>query len=581
MVHYYTQDLPFYFLAVRLENTKWINWDRNGTSFRFFLNQLNLSKNSSDTEQLIAVSRAFSDVETSEIEQIAESIQFICQKKLPANTIVVGLNAENQIEKTGQVSEASGIGKEGVVIDISWSEESTQGNLEEGIIALDHGPGFLLLTTSQVDRLHFGIDFLDQIDSSVTPAPEESFFESDSDYEDMDDADFDFHESVPKVITEEKIERQAKKIPQFKAYRLSRKPKPSFELSEREEEFFRKAPVNETDSKKDPGGEVFVFYGTNRAKTGNKDYYKFFGSTLGALETGWLKINIPPGHEVGKMERPFKFLFIKRKAKKKKHILISDMLETNEDRFYELLKHRLSKSDKSALIFIHGYNNSFAACAWRTAQICYDVNFKGVGGFFSWPSAAKPHFYGSDIEYADASVLDFETFLKGIVTKTGVEEIHLVAHSMGNRILTSSISSLQQDGDFRDELHKIYQLIMAAPDVDQEVFKRNIMPYFQQVGQRRTLYASDRDKALAFSEWLRVKRPRLGDGGKSVFVENGIDSIDASNINPPKWLDHSYVFETKPLISDLKRVIYQNDGPEVRDLKQRKKNGIDYWVFPK
>ena len=39
-----------------------------------------------------------------------------------------------------------------------------------------------------------------------------------------------------------------------------------------------------------------------------------------------------------------------------------------------------------AFVFVHGYNNSFKAAAFRTAQIAYDLEFEGAAICYSWPS---------------------------------------------------------------------------------------------------------------------------------------------------------------------------------------------------
>ncbi len=572
MQKYYT-GRGAYFLVVTLADNDWIRWSSNGNRFTFRWKNLGLSEDASHTELLIAVSKMYPEAETNEIEKIAELISYISQEEI-TETIVLGFN-EQKVEQVGYIDSGSGVTPDGIYLDIRWFDDFEITEKFENLSVLDFEIGFNLLSNKKASSFGFTLEFPDD-DAEDDELLDETFKRV---YlEDFDGINVLFQE-VPKAKKDVNLLPKLEEA-DFEPPAILKKLKEPFELEEVEESFFTQEPVRKVSVKKDPGGTVFVFYGTNRNRTGKKPADTYYGKELGNLETGWLKVNIPPGHKVGKIERPKKIL-LQFRAKKKKHVIITDMLQIDEKRFYELLNYRLSLVDNSALIFIHGYNNSFAECAWRTAQISYDVNFRGITGFFSWPSAAKAHFYGSDIEYADASIPDFDKFVRDIVNRTGVEEIHFVAHSMGNRILTATISSLQKDPDFNEDLKKFRQLIMAAPDIDQDVFKRNILPYFYQVGIRRTLYASDRDKALSFAEWLRVKRPRLGDGGNSVFVQNGIDSIDASNINPPKWLDHSYVFETKPLLSDLKRIIYQNDPPDVRDLKSKKKQGIRYWMFPK
>jgi esterase/lipase superfamily enzyme len=156
----------------------------------------------------------------------------------------------------------------------------------------------------------------------------------------------------------------------------------------------------------------------------------------------------------------------------------------------------------------------------------------------------------------------------------------LIAHSMGNRVMTATLNRLATKQSFSQHLQIIQQIVLAAPDIDQNVFKETILPQFQRVGSRRTLYASDKDEALHLSESLRGGLPRLGEAGLSLFVENGLDTIDASNVSST-GNNHSYIFDTKELISDLHFLLNLGLSPLDRRLRARIKNTFKYWLFPK
>jgi esterase/lipase superfamily enzyme len=52
---------------------------------------------------------------------------------------------------------------------------------------------------------------------------------------------------------------------------------------------------------------------------------------------------------------------------------------------------------------------------------------------------------------------------------TGAERIHMIAHSMGNRLIIDALQTLVDQGFNKDFLYN--QVILAAPDIDAEVFK--------------------------------------------------------------------------------------------------------------
>ncbi|MES2430952.1 MAG: alpha/beta hydrolase [Bacteroidota bacterium] len=334
------------------------------------------------------------------------------------------------------------------------------------------------------------------------------------------------------------------------------------------------------EQKKDPGGDLEIFYGTNRTKTGSNVINEFYGDNLGELITGICKITIPPGHKQGEIERPRKILLWQLNENKNEHVTLTSLKEFSRSKFDDWLKGNIAISkNKSALIFIHGFNTTFAEAAWRTGQITYDIPFnKEIAGFFSWPSSGKTMDYGRDIERADASIPDFIKFIDTLLDQTGLEHLHFIAHSMGNRILTRALNKIVKTESFKDKIKTISQIILAAPDIDKDVFDKDILPEFQLIGKRRTLYASDKDKAMKFSRTLRDGLSRIGAGGNDIFVSAGLDTVDASNVDSD-GNHHSYMFETNELLTDLNMLLTENLDPIKRSLKEAKKDEFKYWLF--
>jgi esterase/lipase superfamily enzyme len=343
---------------------------------------------------------------------------------------------------------------------------------------------------------------------------------------------------------------------------------------------YEKMIINDN-PKEDSGGRINLFYGTNRNKTGSSDMNDYFGDELSTLQFGLCEVAIPKGHIQGEIERPGKILWaFELPEKTGAHVMLTKITELQEQDFIKQLADGINSSgEKAGLIFIHGYNNTFAEAARRAAQIAWDVPFNGVTGFFSWPSAGKTLNYFKDIEHADVSIPQLEYFIEKIVLETKIEKLHIIAHSMGNRVLTVTLNQLSKKETFKPKLKVLHQIILAAPDIDKNVFKTNILPQFKTIGNRRTIYASDQDKALNISEKARIGLSRLGDGGESVFVAEGFDTVDASNVRST-GSRHSYIFETKELLTDLFYLLNQGLDPLNRRLRARNKETLKYWLFP-
>ena len=333
-------------------------------------------------------------------------------------------------------------------------------------------------------------------------------------------------------------------------------------------------------SKEDIGKQIEVYFGTNRNKTNEDNVNLYFGNELDKLQYGSCIINIPKEHTQGKIERPSKILWLWSLSENdEKHITLKKIEEKSEDDFYKWIKDNLPKTEqKSALLFIHGFNTSFAEAAWRTGQIAYDTPFNDLTGFFSWPSSGNKIDYFRDIENADASILHLQKFIEDFIIKTEVKKMHIIAHSMGNRLITCALNNLVNKTSFKPYLKIIDQIVLAAPDLDQDVFSNTILPTFKNIGFKRTLYASDKDEALNLSKTLRIGKARLGQGGEDIFVSEGIDSIDASNVMS-EGNHHSYIFETKELLMDMNILFEDGWEPKKRRLIDKPKKGLLFWLF--
>lgn len=347
-----------------------------------------------------------------------------------------------------------------------------------------------------------------------------------------------------------------------------------FKIIERNEELQEFLP------KQEPGGKIKLFYGTNRNPTGNEGKKQIYGGQQGELECGICEVSIPKGHIQGEMERPEDFWIIKFLENADMHVMVQSIRPMDEPSFMQLFGETIkSTPKKNALLFIHGYNNSFEDAARRTAQIAWDLQFDGFPGFFSWPSAARKREYFSDEASARSSMPAMVEFLEKLILEPQLEQLHIIAHSMGTLITTLSLNELRDGGTVDTVIHKIQQLILGAADIDQTEFRNNILPKFKNIGLRRTLYTSDHDIAMKASSKFRIGRLRLGQIAESMFLDQDIDTIEASNIVSDS--SHGYLFESETLLSDLFYLINENLSPSQRRLREIKKDPLRYWLFSK
>lgn len=324
---------------------------------------------------------------------------------------------------------------------------------------------------------------------------------------------------------------------------------------------------------------VEVFYGTDRnRRAGEDDPRRVYGGDRGELRLGTLEVSIPKDHRMGELESP-RWWRLELRPDPEKHVVLLAVDELPRDAFARRLRERVEATeDREAFVFVHGYNVDFDEAARRTAQIAYDIHHDLVPILFSWPSRGKVAAYLADGVNVEWSVPHLREFLGLVAERSGADEVHVIAHSMGNRALTRVLRDFEREGAAGAEVPRFEQVILVAPDIDAEVFRRDIAPALSPVGERVTLYASARDKALEMSQTFH-RYPRAGDVSGGVVVVPGIDTIDATAVDT-SLTGHSYFADGTSVLADLFYLLRLGLPPTERDgLEAADAGGEEYWRF--
>jgi esterase/lipase superfamily enzyme len=228
---------------------------------------------------------------------------------------------------------------------------------------------------------------------------------------------------------------------------------------------------------------------------------------------------------------------------------------------------------RSVLVFVHGYNVSFEDALVRVAQLTADLDFDGVPVLFTWPSQGSLSGYVRDQQNARNSGYHFARFLRDVVPGLEADRVSVVGHSMGSEVVARGIVRLAGD----TVAPVLAQLVLAAPDLDVRLFRREVLPLVPARAKRLTLYASDDDEALRASAVLNGVW-RLGLGGDSLVVQPEFDTIDASRVKGDA-LQHT-LFGNPSLIADLQALLAGDVPPTNRRLLELKRpDGRIFWRF--
>ena len=174
-----------------------------------------------------------------------------------------------------------------------------------------------------------------------------------------------------------------------------------------------------------------------------------------------------------------------------------------------------------ALFFLHGFNVTFQEAAIRAAQIGFDLKVPGATAFFSWPSRGNVMSYPVDEASIEASEPAITDFLVDFAMNCEAENVHIVAHSMGNRGLLRALQRIAADAETRGKV-RFGQIFLAAPDVDRDLFL-DLARLYPEHAERTTLYSSEADRAVHLSAKLH-DAPRAG-YYTPLTVAHGVDTI--------------------------------------------------------
>ncbi len=202
-----------------------------------------------------------------------------------------------------------------------------------------------------------------------------------------------------------------------------------------------------------------------------------------------------------------------------------------------------AEPSRHVLLFVHGYNTRFEEAVYRFAQIAHDAGAPIVPVLFTWPSRGKLLDYVYDRESATYSRDGLEAVLQAMAKDPNVGSISILAHSMGNFV---AVEALRQMAIRNRALSpKIRDIMLAAPDIDVDVFRREVAEIeASDKSPPITLFVSQDDHALDLSRRLAGDQPRLGainpnaEPYRTILEKARVHVVDLTRVNSDDALNH-------------------------------------------
>ncbi len=253
----------------------------------------------------------------------------------------------------------------------------------------------------------------------------------------------------------------------------------------------------------------------------------------------------------------------------------ADAQKAYEKSLHEVLRKKLAlTSHKDVFVFVHGFNATFDSAVFRAGEVWHFMGRVGVPIAYTWPAGYGGLFgYAYDRESGEFTVTHLKQFLLAVANCPEVERLHLIAHSRGTDVAISALRELhigyRAQGKATPDALKLENLVLAAPDLDEEVFvQRFVAENLLAAARRTTIYASRSDRALVVADAVFGGRKRLGVLEPRDFTPNvrkalarmpNLQFIDC-NITGDS-INHDYVFGNPAALSDLILVLRDRRPP--------------------
>ncbi|MBB4170762.1 MULTISPECIES: alpha/beta hydrolase [unclassified Rhizobium] len=272
----------------------------------------------------------------------------------------------------------------------------------------------------------------------------------------------------------------------------------------------------------------------------------FSGDRGTAISLNSIDISIPPdrNRKIGEVQWPSRM-----PPNPQKEFAVTDVAKVqSEGKALDWYRRNRNKRHQ-VIIFVHGFNNTYADAVFRFAQIVHDSGTDAAPILFTWPSRGRVFDYLYDKESANYSRRALEDLILQAVKSPDVDDVTILAHSMGGWLAAEALRGVAMRE--KSIPVKVKNVVLASPDIDIDVFRRQ----FMEMGPKRPHFAiltSTRDKALEVSGWLSGGVNRVGGSDLRPYApllkELGVSVIDTSAIATNDPLGHNTFADSPEIV---------------------------------
>lgn len=254
--------------------------------------------------------------------------------------------------------------------------------------------------------------------------------------------------------------------------------------------------------------------------------HSFTAGRSDRLHYSEVSVSIPPDHRPPKIEWPV------GKPDPRHTFAVVRRRELSSAEFVQIARRLTQASAQGATagLFVHGFNYSHQEALFRLAQMSADSGVQGPPILFDWPSQGEVTGYVADRDSAAFARDDFVTVLSDL--SAGGVQTTVLAHSMGAWLAVETVRQLSLMGR-GDVVRSIDQLVLAAPDIDIDLLKKQLSAT-DRLRKPIVILASKDDLALALSKRLAGSAATAGSldiddpRTRELALKENLDIVDIS-----------------------------------------------------
>ena len=295
-----------------------------------------------------------------------------------------------------------------------------------------------------------------------------------------------------------------------------------------------------------------------------------------ALKFGAFDAEIQPTLGLGMLINPTEWF-------QNEEINLTGVRSLQQAEFVEKLRALVEDSPhRGLLVVVHGFREAYPSALRKTAFLGHVLDINAPVLLFDWPGnqGSSLRGYRRAHEVARASGTELARTLELVIRDIQPERLWLIANSMGGQVVADAFSLLYAEADLADAEPEIEDVVLTAPDVDQDEFNERFKQEITALAKSLTVYVSSNDRALLVSRLVN----RGARHGESTLTADQLEQavrighliephsklitlVDVTPVNRTRNF-HNFSLETPEFFDDLFLRLINSETPRSRLLYQ-------------